>query len=135
MSKKYLISLLLICCISLYPQQKSTAIEIGFYSECCGTPSDDIVLDYIKSFKSKNKITSIQAVKVSGLGKEGEHSYILKLKELNQKQKMMFIEGLKKVLASNPPKTNSDGGINLIENINENKYQQIKKQLKRIVNF
>jgi hypothetical protein len=132
MKKKHFITLLFLSFINLYAQQKSTAIEIGFYSECCGTPSGEEVFNYIKTFKKQNKIASIQAVLVSGLGKEREHSYILKLAELNQKQKTTFVIGLKKVLAEHQPKNNSEGGINLIENIDPNKYQELKQTKQKI---
>jgi hypothetical protein len=76
---------------TLYP------LTIKFASICCGVPSDVPLKKEIKLFKTKNKIKSIKAIKISPMGKEGEYWICFKLKELSKKQKINFSDKLCKV--------------------------------------
>jgi predicted MPP superfamily phosphohydrolase len=122
MKKSNLIIIFILSFLSLYGQDKTNYIGLGFYSVCCGTPSGEKVFDYIKLYKKENRITVIKAILITGQGKEGEHTYLLKLEELNKKQRKYFIMGLKKVLISISQKGDS-GGINLIENLDRKTWE------------
>jgi hypothetical protein len=67
---------------------------IKFGSECCGVPSDAPLKKEIKYFKSKNKIKSLKAIKISPMGREGEYWICFKLRELSKKQKINFSDKL-----------------------------------------
>jgi hypothetical protein len=70
---------------------------IKFASVCCGVPSDAPLKKEIKYFKSKNKIKTIKAIKISPMGREGEYWVCFKLRELSKKQKINFSDKLCKV--------------------------------------
>ena len=70
---------------------------IKFGSVCCGVPSDGSLKKEIKNFKSKNKIKSLKAIKISPMGREGEYWICFKLRELSKKQKINFSDNLCKV--------------------------------------
>jgi len=55
------------------------------------------VTDFIRSFQKKNKTKEIKIDTIDRRGKEGEYSLGLRLKELSQTQKKIFIQQIKKV--------------------------------------
>ncbi len=105
--------------------QEKYRIGIGFYSICCGTPDGKPIFDYINIFKKANKIKTIEATLVSGLGKEGEHKYLFSLKELSKSQRSKFISKIKLICADFEKKRNTsqDGGMNFFE-IDSNKTEK-----------
>ena len=71
------------------------AVAIKFQSVCCGVPSDVPLQKAIKSFKSKNKIKVIDAVRIGPLGREGEYDICFQMNEMNARQKKAFIKIIK----------------------------------------
>lgn len=99
--------------------QKAT-IVLGFYSICCGTPNGKEILKYVGMFIQHHDLKKVKITLVSGLGKEGEHDFLIEIPAITKMQKAVFLENLLK-LAKIAPKNNSDGGINVseIDNIKE----------------
>ena len=95
-------------------------IVIEFHSVCCGVPSEEPLILFIKTFKRKNKIKKITAYKIGPLGREGEYNLGFKLNELNRAQKKSFIKKMKFLVL----KLNDKGQavINEIVKINLNEY-------------
>lgn len=93
---------------------QKTIIVLGFYSICCGTPSGDELLNYVRKFIPHQNLKNVKITLVSGLGKEGEHDFLIEIPAITKMQKTVFLENLKK-LAKMAPKNNSDGGVNIGE--------------------
>ncbi len=97
-------------------KQRST-IVLGFYSICCGTPNGEELLKYVGMFIQHHDLKDVKITLVSGLGKEGEHDFLIEIPTITKMQKAVFLENLKN-LAKMAPKKNSDGGINVSETEN-----------------
>jgi hypothetical protein len=93
--------------------QKAT-IVIGFYSICCGTPNGEQIMRYVRMFIQHHNLQNVKITLVSGLGKEGEHDFVVEIPAIKKMQKVVLLENLQK-LAKMAPKNNSDGGINISE--------------------
>ncbi len=98
----------------------SYPIVIQFQSVCCGVPSEEPLISFLKTFKRNNKIKKITAYKIGPLGREGEYNIGFKLTELNKAQKKSFIKKLKQLV----PKLNDKGlaVVNEMETINLKSY-------------
>ena len=72
-------------------------LVVSFQSECCGVPSEDPFIKYIRAFRKRNKIPKITAYHIGPMGKEGEYYLAFKLKELNRKLANKFVSGMKSV--------------------------------------
>ncbi|MNK17603.1 hypothetical protein D3C87_357950 [compost metagenome] len=96
--------------------QKVTII-LGFYSICCGTPNGEEILNYAGKFIQHHDLKNVKITLVGGLGKEGEHDFLIEIPAITKMQKVVFLKNLKN-LAKMAPKTNSDGGINVSESEN-----------------
>jgi hypothetical protein len=95
-------------------------IVIQFQSVCCGVPSEEPLITFLKTFKRNNKIKKITAYKIGPLGREGEYNVGFKLTELNRAQKRSFIKKIKLLV----PKLNDKGlaVVNEMETINLTSY-------------
>ena len=116
--KKLTLLLILISFKSiLFAQSKNDtyAVTINFGSVCCGVPDNKSLIDEIILFKKKNKIKIISYEKMGPLGKEGEYMMGFMLKELNKKQKVLFIDLLKKAVPLLADKKNSSSGNAVME--------------------
>ena len=78
-------------------KQKIHPLVIKFTSYGTGVPDKKPVIDFIDSFKRKNKIKKIKIDTVGPMGKEGEYGLALLLTELTKKQKKLFIREIKMV--------------------------------------
>jgi len=102
----------------LWAQKGQNYLQIGYSSICCGTPSVDPVKNYIYQFQKKNKIKSIEVLKQSGLGREGEFNLYIQVDQLSKTQKPAFIKGLQAaVLAQNSKRKQNQDGIVHFEEI------------------
>ncbi|WP_153393435.1 hypothetical protein [Chryseobacterium vaccae] len=102
-------------CFTFFSAQKSPAyIEIGYSSICCGTPSTEPVLNYLKQFEKKNQSKAFEILIQSGLGREGEFNLYIGISGLGKKQKDIFMRGLSSVISSQNQKRNQnrDGNVN-----------------------
>lgn len=93
--------------------QKAT-IVLGFYSICCGTPNGEQIMKYVEMFIQHHNLKEVKITLISGLGKEGEHDFVIEIPAITKMQKVVLLENLQK-LAKMAPKNNSDGGINVSE--------------------
>lgn len=93
--------------------QKAT-IVLGFYSICCGTPSGEQIMKCVGMFIQHHNLKEVKITLISGLGKEGEHDFVIEIPAITKMQKVVLLENLQK-LAKMAPKNNSDGGINVSE--------------------
>ncbi len=75
-------------------------VSVSFYSYGTGTPDAKPLNRYIAQFKKANKIKSISADHIGPLGREGEYKLAFSLKELNAKQRKLFIKNLNAVVES-----------------------------------
>ena len=93
---------------------QKTTIVLGFYSICCGTPNGEQILKYVGMFIQHHSLKNVKITLVSGLGKEGEHDFLIEIPAITKKQKSVFLENLQK-LAKMASRNSSDGGINISE--------------------
>ncbi|MFC6267800.1 hypothetical protein [Frigoriflavimonas asaccharolytica] len=115
---KKLIILCLILMLSFsYGQKNLKYIEVGFSSICCGTPSSQPIIDYIKNFQKQNKLKNFEIWKESGLGYEGEYALYIGIDQLNKRKKALFLTELKSISETfNKNRNNNhDGYINIGE--------------------
>lgn len=91
-----------------------TTIVLSFYSICCGTPNGGELIKYVGAFIEHHRVQNVKITAVTGLGKEGEHDFVIELPTITKIQKTVFIENLQR-LAKMAPKNSSDGGVNVIE--------------------
>lgn len=116
--KKVLATIGLFSSVVFFAQKSETYLQIGYASVCCGTPSDQPVMDYLAQFKNKNKVKNLEVYKKSGLGREGEYNLYIGTDGLSGTQKTAFVKGLKSAVSSQNKarKSESTGMVNLNEN-------------------
>ena len=117
MKKLFLLLFVISLKATSFAQSKADtyAVTINFGSVCCGVPDSKPLFDEIILFKKKNKIKTIAYEKTAPLGKEGEYMLGFMLKELNKKQKVLFIDLLKKAVPLLADKKNSSSGNAVME--------------------
>jgi hypothetical protein len=103
--KKVLATLGLFSSLLFFAQKSENYLQVGYASVCCGTPSNQPVMDYLAQFKNKNKVKNLEVYKKSGT--DG----------LSGTQKTAFIKGLKSAVNSqnNARKSESTGLVNFDE--------------------
>jgi hypothetical protein len=101
---KYIILLFLVSLINIFANAQPASansekydVVVSFGSICCGTVSDDFLVDFIKQVNCKNKVT-IQGWQLGGCGREGEFKILFLLNKLNASAKKKLITGLKKLV-------------------------------------
>lgn len=111
--KKTVIAIALFSCTFFFSQKNENYLQIGYHSICCGTPSDQPVINFISQFQKKNKIKNFEIYKQSGLGREGEFNIYIGTDTFSKTQKSDFIRGLKSAVDSQNTsrKGNSDGTV------------------------
>lgn len=111
--KKTVIAIALFSCTFFFSQKNENYLQIGYHSICCGTPSDQPVMNFISQFQKKNKIKNFEIYKQSGLGREGEFNIYIGTDTFSKTQKSDFIRGLKSAVDSQNTsrKGNSDGTV------------------------
>lgn len=112
--KKISLVLGIFCFSFFFSQKNQNYLQIGYASICCGTPSTDPVINYVKQFQKKNKTKSFEILRQSGLGREGEFNLYIGTDQLSKTQKANFVKGLKSAISSQNTKRNtgSDGIVN-----------------------
>ncbi|MDQ1095532.1 MULTISPECIES: hypothetical protein [Chryseobacterium] len=116
--KKILITSCIFSFVFFFGQKSANYLQVGYASVCCGTPSEKPVMDYLNSFKKKNKVSSLEILKHSGLGREGEYNLYIGTDKLSVPQRTSLVKGLKAVVdaQNNSRKQDSDGLVNFNEN-------------------
>lgn len=106
--KKTLFLLLLIASILPARAQKKTSdttrypVTFQFASYGTGVPDDQPLKDYINTFKKRNRIKSIPALRVGPMGREGEYYLLFTLKGMKKKIASLFIGGLQQLAEQKP---------------------------------
>lgn len=115
--KKTAVIFSIFCSTFFFSQKNQNYLQIGYASICCGTPSTDPVMNYVKKFQKKNKIKPLEIYKQSGLGREGEFNLYIGIDKLSKAQKSNFIKGLQAAIGSQNGKRNQsrDGIVNFEE--------------------
>lgn len=99
---KKLIPVIIVMLISLssFAQINKYRVVVKFGSMCCGVPSNKPLLNYIATFKKKNKIKKIACDSIGPLGREGEYDMAFKLKELKKAQVETFVKEITALAAT-----------------------------------
>ncbi|WP_419870534.1 hypothetical protein [Chryseobacterium sp. CT-SW4] len=105
------------CSVFLFAQKNQSYLSIGYTSICCGTPSEEPVINYIKQFQKKNRLKEFEVLIQRGLGREGEFELYIGVDQLSKAQKSRFINGLQATLTTqnSQRKPNKDGFVNFDE--------------------
>ncbi|PIF46397.1 hypothetical protein CLU96_3428 [Chryseobacterium sp. 52] len=103
----------LFCSAFFFSQKNMKYIQIGYSSICCGPPSTQPVMDYLKQFEKRNHLKSFEILMQRGLGKEGEFNLYIGIDRLGKKQKSNFTKGLQSAinLQNKTKKQDSDGSL------------------------
>lgn len=98
--RKVLLAAALFCSTFFFSQKNQNYLKIGYASVCCGTASDKPVTSYLKEFKRKNQIRSLEILMQSGLGREGEYAIYVGTDFLTPNQKKRLVRGLTAVISN-----------------------------------
>lgn len=110
--KKVLLSASLFCSTFFFSQKNQNYLEIGYTSVCCGPASEKPVVNYLKEFKRKNQIRSLEILIQRGLGREGEFKLYVGTDFLTINQNKRLVRGLTAVVSNqNNNKKQEDIGI------------------------
>ncbi|MBK1897123.1 hypothetical protein [Chryseobacterium paridis] len=120
--KKSAILLSIFCFTFFFSQKNKNYLQVGYASICCGTPSEDPVINYIAQFQKKNKTKQFEIYRQSGLGREGEFNIYIGIDALTENKKNKFISGLKAAVSSQNAKRKSNSG-----NVNFDETQIVTK--------
>ncbi|MBL3546445.1 hypothetical protein [Chryseobacterium sp. KMC2] len=112
--KKIILTAALSCFTFFYSQKNQNYLQIGYASVCCGPPSEKPVISYLKEFKKKNQIKSLEILIQSGMGREGEFNVYVGTDYLSVNQKSRLIRGLMATVSNqnNRREQKSNGLVN-----------------------
>ncbi|UPQ76879.1 hypothetical protein [Chryseobacterium nepalense] len=115
--KKILLTIGLFSTVLFFAQKNENYLVVGYHSICCGTPSDKPVMDFINTFRTKNKIKNFEVYRQNGLGREGEFNLYIGTDAFSKTQKMQFVNGLKAAIdaQNRMKKPNRDGNVSFDE--------------------
>lgn len=115
--KKILLTIGLFSTVLFFAQKNENYFVVGYHSICCGTPSDKQVMDFINTFRTKNKIKNFEVYRQNGLGREGEFNLYIGTDTFSKTQKTQFVNGLKAVIEAQNrmKKPNRDGDVSFNE--------------------
>ena len=122
--KKIILTAALSCFTFFYSQKNQNYLQIGYASVCCGPPSEKPVISYLKEFKKKNQIKSLEILIQSGMGREGEFNVYVGTDYLSVNQKSRLIRGLMATVSNqNNRREQKDNGL-----VNFNSEITVKQQ-------
>ncbi|WP_347217501.1 hypothetical protein [Chryseobacterium sp.] len=98
--KKVLLAATLFCSAFLFSQKNQNYLKIGYTSVCCGPASEKPVIIYLKEFKRKNQIKSLEILIQRGLGREGEFELYVGTDFLTINQNKRLVRGLTAVISN-----------------------------------
>lgn len=115
--KKILLTIGLFSTVLFFAQKNENYFVVGYHSICCGTPSDKPMMDFINTFRTKNKIKNFEVYRQNGLGREGEFNLYIGTDTFSKTQKTQFVNGLKAVIEAQNrmKKPNRDGDVSFNE--------------------
>ncbi|HCN51186.1 MAG TPA: hypothetical protein DIT10_19180 [Chryseobacterium sp.] len=111
--KKGIAAVAVFCFAFFFSQKNQKYLEISYGSVCCGPPSEKPVISYLKEFKKKNQIKTLEIFQQRGLGKEGEFSLYVGTDYLTSNQKKRLVRGLMATVSNqnNNKKQDSNGMV------------------------
>jgi hypothetical protein len=115
--KKIFASILLLSSLNSFAQKTTYRVVVKFGSMCCGVPSNKPLLDYVATFKKKNKIKTLVCDSIGPMGREGEYDMAFSLKELKKKQVNIFIKEVTTLVTT----MKEQGYANVEENVEVDK--------------
>ncbi|GEN69703.1 MULTISPECIES: hypothetical protein [Chryseobacterium] len=122
--KKIILTAALFCFTFFYSQKNQNYLQIGYASVCCGPPSEKPVISYLKEFKKKNQIKSLEILIQNGMGREGEFNVYVGTDYLSVNQKSRLIRGLMATVSNqNNRREQKDNGL-----VNFNSEITVKQQ-------
>lgn len=112
--KKVLLSAALFCSTFFFSQKNQNYLKIGYTSVCCGPASEKPVVSYLKEFKRKNQIRSLEILMQKGMGREGEFELYVGTDFLSINQRKRLVRGLTASVSNqnNNKKSQNIGNIN-----------------------
>lgn len=112
--KKTALTAALFCFALFYSQKSQNYLQIGYASICCGPPSEKPVISYLKQFKKKNQLKSLEILVQNGMGREGEFNLYVGTDQLTRNQKSRLVRGLMATVSNqnNKREQNSSGIVN-----------------------
>jgi len=115
--KKILLTIGLFSTVLFFAQKNENYLVVGYHSICCGTPSDQPVMNFINQFQKKNKVKNFEVYRQSGLGREGEFNLYIGTDKFSKTQKTQFVNGLKAAIdaQNRMKKPNRDGNVSFDE--------------------
>lgn len=109
--KKILVFTALLAFSFFYSQKNQNYLEISYGSVCCGPPSDKPVISFLKEFKNKSQIKSLEILIQKGMGREGEYTLYIGTDYLTKNQKKRLVRGLTATISNqNNNKKNQNTG-------------------------
>ncbi|MCE4067068.1 hypothetical protein LXM63_18350 [Chryseobacterium gleum] len=111
--KKILVLTALLTTAFFYSQKNQNYLEISYGSVCCGPPSDKPVISFLKEFKNKSQIKSLEILIQKGMGREGEYTLYIGTDYLTKNQKKRLVRGLTATISNqnNNKKSQSIGNV------------------------
>ncbi|MDR4951128.1 hypothetical protein REB14_02885 [Chryseobacterium sp. ES2] len=111
--KKIIITTALFAFTFFYSQKNQNYLEISYRSVCCGPASDKPVMSFLKEFKNKSQIKSMEVLIQKGMGREGEFTLYVGTDFLTKNQKKRLIRGLTATVSNqnNNKKSQSTGNV------------------------
>ncbi|AZA76981.1 hypothetical protein EG347_05390 [Chryseobacterium sp. G0186] len=112
--KKVILVAALFCFTSIFSQKNQNYLEISYGSVCCGPLSEKPVISYLKEFKKKNQIRSLEILMQKGLGREGEFNLYVGTDFLTTNQRSRLVRGITAAVSNqnNSRKQESSGTVN-----------------------
>ncbi len=111
--KKLIITTALLAFTFFYSQKNQNYLEISYGSVCCGPASDKPVMSFLKEFKNKSQIKSLEVLIQKGRGREGEFTLYVGTDFLTKNQKKRLVRGLTATVSNqnNNKKSQSTGNV------------------------
>lgn len=109
---KKAITILLMCGFGLTNAQTAKKyLVVNYSSICCGTPSNQPVVDYVKKFHKTNKCKAPEIWQETGLGREGENAIYISTDACGNRLEKKLVAGLQQTAkAQNSRRNESSSG-------------------------
>ncbi|MBE4948346.1 hypothetical protein [Chryseobacterium culicis] len=111
--KKLIVTSALFAFAFFYSQKNQNYLQISYGSVCCGPASDKPVMSFLKEFKNKSQIKSMEILMQKGRGREGEYTLYVGTDFLTKNQKKRLIRGLTATVSNqnNSKKSQNVGNV------------------------
>lgn len=111
--KKLIVTTALFAFTFFYSQKNQNYLQISYGSVCCGPASDKPVISFLKEFKNKSQIKSMEILIQKGRGREGEYTLYVGTDFLTNNQKKRLIRGLTAAISNqnNSKKSRNVGNV------------------------